>query len=420
MGKILNKILEDPVVDRERIRQDPTTGRWVEDNGGIFSRLTSVISNPAVIGAGTAMMNDGVDAGDMIKAAIAAAAIYKMVQTYQLQAERKQEKAIQQQQAQELRQQKKEMIDAIKNPRGLGSVEGSYGLADVSTNLAQKIPAASTEAFKNLSEEDKTAYAQFANAEAQHKANYVQAFAKHGCSMTECTFYDFDGNKIEPFTQIPENANNDQRVALMGKNVVMTDAMVYAMDHGYVTCKLPNGQTFDPCDDKKIANDAYSRDLNQMDADRVRFSGVRAEIDNEINDKLASMTDLERAEFIPKSVSSMDRKGFVDETAFQAAINKMQSDYNEYAVKEGEMRPYDIYLENIGARIPSNEEVVERSKVLEQQKAEARKEQRAESVKKAGEKVAEGVKRAPIIGKMVSFGEELAQKASDYQEYGIK
>lgn len=420
MGKILNKILEDPVVDRERMRQDPTTGRWVEDDGGFFGRLTSIISNPAVIGAGTAMMNDGVDAGDMIKAAITAAAIYKMVQAYQLKAERKQEKAIQKQQAQELRQQKKEMIDAIKNPRGLGSVEGSYGLADVSTNLAQKIPAASTEAFKNLSEEDKTAYAQFANAEAQHKANYVQAFAKNGCSMTECTFYDFDGNKIEPFTQIPENVNNEQRVVLMGKNVVMTDAMIYAMDHGYVTCKLPNGQTFDPRDDKKIANDAYSRDLNQMDADRVRFSGIRAEIDNEINDKLENMTDLEKADFIPKSVSSMDRKGFVDETAFYSTLNKTQSEFVNHACKENEMRPYDTVLERMGARIPSNEEVVERSVVLEQQKAEARKEQMAEAVNKVGNKVYEGVKRAPIIGKMVNFGEELAQKYDDYQEYGIK
>ena len=418
MGKSLfDKVIgKDPIVgvNKRVIQKD---GKWVEDDGGLFSRLGEAIKNPAVIGMAGAALNDGdFDMGDVVKVALATAAIYKLAQAHQLKIEKQQQKEVAMRERQEMIQQRKEFLETIKNPKGMMSKEGSYGVADVAVNLAQKIPVASTDTYKNLSPEEQSEYAKFANAEAQHKANYVQAFAKKDCSMADCEFYDVDGKRLDVFTKIPADATPDARAAIMVQNMAKTDAMIYAMDHGYVTCKLPNGETFYPNEDKCVARDTYTKNLDEMDNLSRKYAQTKADIDTEIADRLENMTDLEKADFIPKKVSSMDRKSFAEESLGTARMTQCQSMGMAYSYEQG-ARPFDRAFEAFGGRVPEPEEIAERSKArMDERKAEF-KEKAADVGKAAMSGVGKGAynvaKKVPIVGSVMNMGEDLVRKASD-------
>lgn len=419
MGKSLfSKIAgyDDPndPVQRDRVDKDGNVDK------GIFDKIADLAKNPAVIGMAGAAMNDGdFDIGDVVKVALATAAIYKLAQARQLKIEKQQQKELAMQERQEMIQQRKEFLETIKNPKGVMSKEGSYGVADVAVNLAQKIPVSSTDVYKNLTPEEQSEYAKYANAEAQHKANYVQAFAKKDCAMTDCEFYDVDGKRLDVFTKIPEDATPDARSAIMVQNMAKTDAMIYAMDHGYVTCKLPNGETFYPNEDKCVARDAYTKNMDEMDDLGRKYAQTKADIDMEIADRLEGMTDLQKADFIPKKVSSMDRKSFAEESLGTARMQQAQSEGVAYLYEQG-TRPFDRAFESFGGRVPEPEEIVERSAArMEERKAEF-KNKAADVAKQAGAGLGKGAynvaKKVPIVGSVLNMGENLAKEAATKME----
>lgn len=399
------------------------TGKQMRSN--FLDDTWGFLKQPQVAASVAGIVANSNNNGDLLKAAAAAFVVYKLVQRRNM---NKQLKAEQQEQYQQYLQERaeyeeirqKEMKD-LKEPKGALSCplddktgEHGYRASDVGNNLAEKFNICKTDAYKELPSKQQKEYAKFTAAKIEHVDNYRTALAEHGTNFERCSFYDFDGNKIEnPFAKGPaaENWNPSEALRTLASNTLSQEALIYGMDHGYITCRMDNGQRFDPSKEPIISKDLYSKHLNKMDDLSEKYAGVDAKVQAEINHKYQHMTDLQKDEFIPDTlqISESQRKNFKIESGvysnFMAGRSKNIADSYEKGIN-----PYVNMLEQMKTsqgkvRIPEPEEVAARSREMFREEHP-----KAAKVKDSYD---------AIINKVANIGKDMSEKQSftnkDYQ-----
>lgn len=246
-----------------------------------------------------------------------------------------------------------EQQEMLLNPRGYFS--DAYTVADVGKFAAELTPTRSTSTFKEMSPEDQKEYLEFVDAKDQHRVNYDNAFAKKGVSIYECAFYDNDGKRVNPFSEInPDDSYTDQ-INDISKNQTAKDALIHGMDCGYIKCKLPDGTDFDPKKVREIRNDRFSKNAEEMSRLDYKYSGVQAAIDS---DKMEMFTNVRPEDIkaaMPKGLSDVDIERFKIEVGGMIAYAKFESIAYDTITKSFDREyssPYDMMLKSIGASVP--------------------------------------------------------------------
>ncbi len=356
--------------------------------------------------------------GDLIKAAAAAYIVYQLVQRRNLKRMLKEERQEQyQQDLQEIAEKeeiRKRRMTELKEPMGALSRkfddktgEPGYRASDVGKNLAEKFNITKTDTFKKLSLNQQREYAKFTASKIEHADNYRTALAEHDTNFERCSFYDFDGNKIEnPFSKGPDPSNWNPSEALrsVAKNTLSQEALIYGMDHGYIICKMDNGKRFDPKKEPIISKDAFSKHLDKMDKLSKKYAGVDARVHNEINHKYQHMTDLQKDEFVPDhpEMSESQRKNFKVESGVYSNFMSQRSRDIADSYEKG-INPYTQMLENMktlhgNVRVPDPEEVA------------ARKSEKFYDAHPGAAKVKDAYDT--IINKVANMGKEMNQRQS--------
>lgn len=309
--------------------------------------------------------------GKLLATTLVSYVVYQLEQLKNINQQLKAEKEQYLQERAEFEKMRRQRILELKDPMGalcypLDEDERGYRASDVGKNLAKKFNITKTDAYKELPLNQRREYARFTSAKIEHADNYRTALALHDTNFEKCTFYDFDGNRIEnAFIKAPdaENWTASEAVRAASRNAIVQEAMIYGMDHGYITCRMDNGKRFEPSKESIISKDEYSRHLKKMDELSEKYAGTDAKVQDEINYKYQHMTDLQKDEFIPDDLQMSDRqrRNFKVESGVYSKFMANHSDNISKTYEKG-INPYRSMLGKLitsqgKVRIPSKEEV---------------------------------------------------------------
>ena len=256
----------------------------------------------------------------------------------------------------------------VKNPTSPLAPKGSYGYGDISKVLIDGYPYSGTQAYQNMSSNDRMAFDAYRKANVDHHANYISAIASESCGFEDCRFFTKDGKEIKPFdldecqqdflSQVHgfEGVSDikrfvaEQSLMNMYTNKAM-DAVMYGMDKGEIICELPNGETFDPKNYPQIANDYYTQHLDECEAAAQGFTGVKLQMDNEICRKLEQ--DIRQygssylEAFTTTQIKPEDKFMFAQESISAQYCVRGLSEYMDMYAKEG-VNPKEAILASMG------------------------------------------------------------------------
>ena len=256
----------------------------------------------------------------------------------------------------------------VKNPTSTVAPHQSYGYGDIAKALIDGYPYSGTQTYRNMSSNDKMAFDAYRRANVDHHANYISAIASENCGFEDCKFFTKDGKEIKPFdlddaqqhfmSQIHEMEGisdarrfvAEQSLMNMYTNKAM-DAIMYGMDKGEIICQLPDGKQFDPQKYPQIANDYYTKHLDECEAAAQGFTKVKLEMDNEICKKLEGDIRVYGSgyleAFTDAEIHPEDKFAFTQEAISAQYCVRGLSDYMNMYASQG-INPKEAILASLG------------------------------------------------------------------------
>lgn len=152
-----------------------------------------------------------------------------------------------------------------------------YTEKDVFGGCVKMAPLKESAAYAGKSNEWRAEYSMYITSRNAHIKNYQHYMNDRGIGFADCTFYDKTGKEFKPFdkdfSNITDPVKRDMAVRDYSRKI--DNALIYALDAGMITCKIPGGKEFDPA--KDIADD-YLKDKDYLKADRFKeFEAERSE-----------------------------------------------------------------------------------------------------------------------------------------------